>query len=293
MKTRHGKIARLPLEIREQLNTRLADGEPGSRLVEWLNSSPAVIKVLREQFGDRPISDQNLSEWRAGGYEEWLTLHSFLDETRVLSENAGEVANTGITSEHLHMVLLAHHGRLLQRLETLPEATLHKKVDSLKKLTASIMNMRRAEQNAERLQIQRERLELLREKHSLKSASSSKAAPSTSRNARPSETETSQSAPEHALHSVPGVPPSADAGRVKTSAPPLPVPAEKSAAPAPPLSGRIQPDFPCLVTHPSSHPVFPATDPLECTARTRCPENSRSADSIKAAIALALAKLAA
>jgi len=36
---RNGKIARIPLEIREQLNCRLADGEPGNRLVEWLNSN--------------------------------------------------------------------------------------------------------------------------------------------------------------------------------------------------------------------------------------------------------------
>jgi len=31
--TRVGKIARLPREIREQLNRRLQDGEPGKRLV--------------------------------------------------------------------------------------------------------------------------------------------------------------------------------------------------------------------------------------------------------------------
>jgi len=128
MKTRNGKIARLPpslqgkvlvagkergeLEIREQLNARLDDGEPGNRLVEWLNSNPDVMKVMAEQFEGRPITENNLSEWRAGGYEEWLTLDAFLDETRVLSENAGDVAATGISSDHLHIVLLAHHARL-------------------------------------------------------------------------------------------------------------------------------------------------------------------------------------
>jgi len=40
--TRSLKSARLPLEIRDQLNTRLADGEPDNRLVEWLNSNPVV-----------------------------------------------------------------------------------------------------------------------------------------------------------------------------------------------------------------------------------------------------------
>jgi len=64
---------------------------------------------MAEQFEGRPITDGNLSEWRAGGYEEWLTLDSFLNETRVISENAGQVAATGITSDQLRIVLLAHH----------------------------------------------------------------------------------------------------------------------------------------------------------------------------------------
>jgi len=58
MKTRNGKIARLPLEIREQLNARLANGEPGNRLADWLNSNPDVIKVMAEQFEGRPITEQ-------------------------------------------------------------------------------------------------------------------------------------------------------------------------------------------------------------------------------------------
>ena len=169
MKARNGKIARLPLDIREQLNCRLADGEPGNRLVEWLNSIPAVMRVMAEQFEGRPITEGNLSEWRAGGYEEWLTLHAFLDETRVLSENAGEVAATGISSDHLHIVLLAHHARLLRNLETMPENEFKTRLNTVRKLTASIMNMRRGELQKARLELQRERLELLREIQSLKS----------------------------------------------------------------------------------------------------------------------------
>jgi hypothetical protein len=172
MKTRNGKIARLPLEIREQLNTRLADGEPGNRLVEWLNSNPDVMKVMAEQFDGRPINENNLSEWRAGGYEEWLTLHSFLDETRVLSENAGQVADTGISSDHLHMVLLAHHAHLLQNWEIMPESEFKKKAQCPQKAhRLHYEHAPRAELQKARVQLQRERLELLREKQSLKSAS--------------------------------------------------------------------------------------------------------------------------
>src|SRR5450756_99361 len=69
--TRNGKIARLPKAIREQLNKNLEDGVPGVRLVDWLNSLPAVQQVLTEQFDGRGINETNLSEWKAGGFLDW------------------------------------------------------------------------------------------------------------------------------------------------------------------------------------------------------------------------------
>ncbi|HEX5218423.1 MAG TPA: hypothetical protein VFZ59_02560 [Verrucomicrobiae bacterium] len=70
--TRNGKITRLPPEIRAQLNRRLHDGESGVRLVEWLNGVEQVRQVLTEDFGGREISEQNLSEWKQGGYQDSL-----------------------------------------------------------------------------------------------------------------------------------------------------------------------------------------------------------------------------
>jgi hypothetical protein len=265
MTTRNGKVARLPLEIREQLNTRLADGEPGNRLVEWLNANPVVMAVMQDQFDGRPISEQNMSEWGAGGYEEWLTLRSFLDEAHVLSENAGDVADTGISSEHLHMVLIAHHAHLLQNWMIMPEDECKKKVESLRKLTASIMNMRRAEFQKARLELQRERLELLREKQSLKSQSTSKAAASTSRNARPDATETRPTAAPCASPSAADIPATPDTRHVEDSAPPLSAPPPKSAPNASILPGRIQSEFPHLIPHSPSHPLSPESDPLGFT----------------------------
>jgi hypothetical protein len=72
MKTRNGKIARLPRAIRDQLNQRLDDGDDGQALVHWLNTLPEVQKCLAEHFAGRPISEQNLSEWKAGGFQQWL-----------------------------------------------------------------------------------------------------------------------------------------------------------------------------------------------------------------------------
>jgi hypothetical protein len=72
--TRNGKIARLPAAIREQLNQRLLEGEPGKPLVEWLNGLPRVRALLAAQFQGQPIVAQNLSRWKqAFNYPQvWL-----------------------------------------------------------------------------------------------------------------------------------------------------------------------------------------------------------------------------
>jgi hypothetical protein len=67
-----GKIARLPHDIREQLNQRLLDGLSGTEILPWLNELPAVKEILRAQFDGVPIHKQNLTVWRQGGFQRWL-----------------------------------------------------------------------------------------------------------------------------------------------------------------------------------------------------------------------------
>ncbi|HSI13911.1 MAG TPA: hypothetical protein VK961_17830 [Chthoniobacter sp.] len=96
--TRTGKIARLPQAIRQRLNERLADGEPQQLLVAWLNEHEIVRERLERFHGGRPITEQNLSDWKAGGFRDWERhqetrgmLREFLHETEELSaELAGE-----------------------------------------------------------------------------------------------------------------------------------------------------------------------------------------------------------
>src|SRR3954447_17065169 len=68
MITRTAKIARLPRAVREELNGRLLEREPGNHLVNWLNEKP---EALAKHFGRRSISEQNLSVWRQGGFADW------------------------------------------------------------------------------------------------------------------------------------------------------------------------------------------------------------------------------
>jgi hypothetical protein len=70
--TRLGKIARLPHSIREQLNLKLHDGLTAKSILPWLNSLPEVQAILAADFDNRPITKQNLSEWRQGGFRDWL-----------------------------------------------------------------------------------------------------------------------------------------------------------------------------------------------------------------------------
>jgi hypothetical protein len=44
--TRLGKVARLPREMREELNVRLNNGEGGKELVDWLNGLTGAQAVL-------------------------------------------------------------------------------------------------------------------------------------------------------------------------------------------------------------------------------------------------------
>jgi hypothetical protein len=114
--TGNGKIARLPRIIRDELNSRLDDGEPGVRLVAWLNGLPDTQRVLATDFGGRPISEQNLSEWKAGGYHKWLARQDALSQARELAADAKELttATDVKLTDHLATVLAARYATALR-----------------------------------------------------------------------------------------------------------------------------------------------------------------------------------
>ena len=89
-----GKIARLPHAIRESLNCRLLDGESGASVLSWLNSLPETARVLAE-LGHEPVTPQNLSEWRKGGYAEWVQRRERVEHLKTLASFASNVARAG------------------------------------------------------------------------------------------------------------------------------------------------------------------------------------------------------
>lgn len=93
--TRRGKIARLPQSLRVELNLRLLNGEPASKLLPWLNAQPACAAVVGEQFDGEPVTDSNLSNWRAGGFEDWRKKRERVEGTKELARYAGQLAHAG------------------------------------------------------------------------------------------------------------------------------------------------------------------------------------------------------
>ena len=66
MAARRGKIARLPWEVRKTVCAMIADGRPAREVCEFVNSGDALSSQ-----GIAPLTEQNVSEWRAGGQKEW------------------------------------------------------------------------------------------------------------------------------------------------------------------------------------------------------------------------------
>src|SRR5580704_12426749 len=118
--TRLGKIARLPREVREELNIRLQNGEVGRVVLEWLNGLPVAQTLLAAHFGGRAISQQNLSEWKLGGYEDWVRHQENCAYASILTEMAGDLeAEAGETPlvKRLAVVMAMALARLLREAE--------------------------------------------------------------------------------------------------------------------------------------------------------------------------------
>lgn len=120
--TRRGKIARLPQSLRDELCLRMLNGEPGSKLLPWLNAQPACAAVVAEQFGGEPITDSNLSNWRAGGFEDWRKKRERIEHTKALSLFAVELAKAGGKISEGAAAIAG--GKILETLEKVASADL-------------------------------------------------------------------------------------------------------------------------------------------------------------------------
>ncbi|MDR3404416.1 MAG: hypothetical protein P4L99_18090 [Chthoniobacter sp.] len=162
--TRNGKIARLPHTIREQINQRLFDGHTGRSITEWLNELPEVRTAMEAFFAGSEIREQNVSEWKQGGYEDWLRHQEALEVVQILYEQGAELKAEGKermpVNEVLSLWLSSRFVAATREINALDGEAAWKKQ---RQLCDDLMKVRRAEHHEAHLQLERQRMELHRE----------------------------------------------------------------------------------------------------------------------------------
>lgn len=148
--TYKGKVGRLPIEIRNELNRRLQDGEPAGKLLRWLNALPQTRAIIQEQFGGDAITPQNLSEWRKVGYRDWLQKQDKVEQIKTLSEYSFRLAEAGGASMSDGSAAIAA-GKMQEWFETADQADIAKMIPAL-------VNLRSVEIAARRVNIEASKL---------------------------------------------------------------------------------------------------------------------------------------
>ncbi len=157
--TRNGKIARLPRAVRLELNRRLQNGEQGKKLVAWLNALPDVQAIVAAEFGGKIIREQNLSEWKQGGYRDWQAQQEALEIAGRLGEDAAEWAREDrapLTDTVAHW-LAARYAVATRRVA---ETGGREGWRLLREMCGDVVELRKGDHSAERLGIEREWLEV-------------------------------------------------------------------------------------------------------------------------------------
>lgn len=146
---RRGKIAQLPRHVREELNRRLDDGQQGPQILPWLNGLAETKALLAEKFASEPISDNNLSQWFKGGFQEWLAQQREVEKTTSMAELAVRIAKSagGSIAEG---ALAVAAGKVLGALESAEG-------EGLLDLVTGVATLRGKEIDAQKLEVAKHR----------------------------------------------------------------------------------------------------------------------------------------
>ncbi len=150
--TRNGKIARLPKAIRDRLNQQIHDGVPGKALVRWLNGLNEVVDILVRHFNSTRVTEQNLSEWKQGGYQDWLKQQERRGWVRRLSEEAEDIVeDAGVMPwmERVGAMFEVKLGKVVEAVLHEPVET-HEQIGGLIQLSRELARHRQLSQDAAR-----------------------------------------------------------------------------------------------------------------------------------------------
>ncbi len=165
MKTRNGKIARLPKDMREEINRRLQNGEPAETILRRLNKQEDCRDTVEIFFDGRPVSPQNLSEWRQGGYEDWLRKEERLARIRDLTEDAKDFEREGDDHSIADRVATMMEMELMEVAEQLQTITdPDQRWTRMREILSELHRLRREDHNAQRTLVAREKWRIQNER---------------------------------------------------------------------------------------------------------------------------------
>lgn len=144
---RRGKIASLPAKIRDELCRRMHDGERGPVLLPWLNALPEVLTVLDREWGEEPITASNLSDWRNGGFQDYLRKLEAVERTKILADYCRKVGEAGASEFGLPAALSG--GMMMEVMEsfdpTMLKALLMQKPGKVMEMMNSMASLQMAQ----------------------------------------------------------------------------------------------------------------------------------------------------
>jgi hypothetical protein len=163
--SRTGKIARLPRSIRDDLNRRLEENHPSRQILDWVNSLPETRQVLDRDFHGRDINEQNLSDWRQGGFRDWLSHQDTLSTLHELAETTEELSSLPgpRISDQLSSLISARYAADFVAAIKNPDE-LERRLRSMRGLCRDLAELRRGDHEAARIQLEEARLDRDRQK---------------------------------------------------------------------------------------------------------------------------------
>jgi Protein of unknown function (DUF3486) len=161
-RARTGKIAKLPTAIREELNSRLAEGEATEAVLEWINGLPEVRAHLEAHHQGCPITADNLSRWRQGGYAGWAESVKMQDSLEAMTLACSEMdgpARDALVSR-IGTVLMSRLVSQMQAFDAMPDGP--EKTRFWGEMVWSYVALRRAELNHEEFKFERKKATMSR-----------------------------------------------------------------------------------------------------------------------------------
>ena len=126
---RNGKVARLPLAIRDEINRMLDDGLP--------------YKIIIAKVGEpgKHLNKDSISNWRLGGYQDYLKAQALNDRARFQTEAAADAVRDMDQVDPARLQRACQEVALLQYFQTLMHHGQQLSQDSLKKNPAKLITL--------------------------------------------------------------------------------------------------------------------------------------------------------